>query len=117
MGRSTITNSKSISSSINSKNNSITAMEQKTAFHMKVENESESEMELCGRCHLPTHKTKACPEFGTLSCPRCLEWGHWEDACWTQDGEPHVCSRCNYEGHTEAVHDAEDFKQGSLEPS
>ena len=59
----------------------ITAMEQKTAFHMKVgtvilymkvenrigqwhalklflqvENESESEMELCGRCHLPTHK-------------------------------------------------------------
>merc|ERR1719350_1932913 len=89
----------------------ITAMEQKTAFHMKVENESESEMELCGRCHLPTHKTKACPEFGTLSCPRCLEWGHWEDACWTQDGEPHVCSKCDYEGHTEVVHDAEDFKQ------
>jgi len=89
----------------------ITQMEQKTAFHMKVENESESEMELCGRCHLPTHKTKACPEFGTLSCPRCLEWGHWEDACWTQDGEAHVCSRCDYEGHNEVVHDAEDFKQ------
>jgi len=89
----------------------VTAMEQKTAFHMKVENESESEMALCGRCHLPTHKTKVCPEFGTLSCPRCLEWGHWEDACWTQDGEPHVCSRCDYEGHNEAVHDAEDFKQ------
>jgi len=89
----------------------ITAMEQKTAFHMKVENESESDMALCGRCHLPTHKTKACPEFGTLSCPRCLEWGHWEDACWTQDAESHVCSRCDYEGHNEAVHDTEDFKQ------
>jgi len=86
----------------------ITAMEQKTAFHMKVENEAESEMELCGRCHLPTHKTKACPEFGTLSCPRCLEWGHWEDSCWAID---HVCERCGYVGHTEAVHDVKDFKQ------
>ena len=73
----------------------------------QVENEAESEMELCGRCHLPTHKylrfkkknvhshppvsrTKACPEFGTLSCPRCLEWGHWEDSCWAID---HVCER------------------------
>ena len=41
-------------------------------------------------CHLSVFRTKACPEFGTLSCPRCLEWGHWEDSCWAID---HVCER------------------------
>ena len=40
--------------------------------------------------HPPVFRTKACPEFGTLSCPRCLEWGHWEDSCWAID---HVCER------------------------
>lgn len=91
---------------------SITGMEQKTAFHMKVENEDDSDMVLCGRCHLPTHRTGACTEFGTVSCPRCLDWGHWEDSCHTLDGaNPTVCQRCSYTGHTEAVHDTEDFNQ------
>ena len=40
--------------------------------------------------HPSLSRTKACPEFGTLSCPRCLEWGHWEDSCWAID---HVCER------------------------
>ena len=40
--------------------------------------------------HWSLSRTKACPEFGTLSCPRCLEWGHWEDSCWAID---HVCER------------------------
>ena len=40
--------------------------------------------------HPSVSRTKACPEFGTLSCPRCLEWGHWEDSCWAID---HVCER------------------------
>jgi len=89
----------------------ITGMEQKTAFHMKVENEADSDLSLCGRCHLPTHKTKVCPEFGSLSCPRCLDWEHWEDSCWAGDTQPHVCNRCQYEGHSEIVHDAGDYKQ------
>ena len=111
----------------------ITAMEQKTAFHMKVSSESEGKSKKISsaKCkvvfvnpthrlkmrlnlrwsfaedatfqhtstldfspnfhsHPPVSRTKACPEFGTLSCPRCLEWGHWEDSCWAID---HVCER------------------------
>ena len=34
----------------------ITDMEQKTTFHMKVDNRADTDMNLCGRCHLPTHK-------------------------------------------------------------
>ena len=34
----------------------ITNMEQKTTFHMKVDNKEDTDMNLCGRCHLPTHK-------------------------------------------------------------
>merc|ERR1719357_1260648 len=38
----------------------ITNMEQKTTFHMKVDNKDETDLNLCGRCHLPTHKTAKC---------------------------------------------------------
>ena len=42
----------------------------------------------------PSSRTKACPEFGSLSCPRCLEWSHWEESCWTiEPGQTHVCTR------------------------
>ena len=34
----------------------ITNMKQKNSFHMKVDNKDESDMNLCGRCHLPSCK-------------------------------------------------------------
>ena len=34
----------------------ITNMQQKNSFHMKVDNKDESDMNLCGRCHLPSCK-------------------------------------------------------------
>ena len=34
----------------------ITKMQQKNSFHMKVDNKDESDMNLCGRCHLPSCK-------------------------------------------------------------
>ena len=61
---------------------------------MKVDNREECEVSLCGRCHLPTHKTVNCTEFGDNCCPRCLEWDHWEDSCWAADSiTAPVCSR------------------------
>jgi len=89
----------------------ITNMEQKTTFHMKVDNRAETDLNLCGRCHLPTHKTAKCTEFGDNSCPRCLSWDHWEDSCWAADSPIPVCERCNYEGHTEEVHETEKYNQ------
>ena len=34
----------------------ITNMQQRNSFHMKVDNKDESDMNLCGRCHLPSCK-------------------------------------------------------------
>jgi len=89
----------------------ITNMEQKNTFHMKVENRADVDMNLCGRCHLPSHKTATCTEFGDNSCPRCLSWEHWEESCWAADTPMPVCERCNYEGHTEDVHNTDKFAQ------
>jgi len=89
----------------------ITNMEQKTTFHMKVDNQNETDLNLCGRCHLPTHKTAKCTEFGDNNCPRCLAWEHWEDSCWAADTPMPVCERCNYEGHTQEIHDTDQYAQ------
>jgi len=85
-------------------------MQQKTAFHFKVENEAESDLDLCGRCHLPTHKTAACTEYNDSLCPRCLCWDHWEDSCPLYHNG-YVCSRCNEAGHVEEVHDVTSYTQ------
>ena len=53
-------------------------------------------------------RTMECQEYGDVSCPRCLTWDHWEDTCWAQD---HVCTTCNFKGHSEEVHSAEKFSQ------
>merc|ERR1719317_848508 len=89
----------------------ITNMEQKTTFHMKVDNKEETDMNLCGRCHLPTHKTAKCTDFGENSCPRCLSWDHWEESCWAADSPMPVCQRCNYEGHTPEVYNTDVHEQ------
>jgi len=90
----------------------ITNMEQKTTFHMKVDNKDETDLNLCGRCHLPTHKTAKCTDFGENSCPRCLSWNHWEESCWMhEDGQMPVCERCDYEGHTPEVHETDKYTQ------
>jgi len=90
----------------------ITNMEQKTTFHMKVDNKDETDLNLCGRCHLPTHKTAKCTDFGENSCPRCLSWDHWEESCWMhEDGQMPVCERCDYEGHTPEVHETDKYTQ------
>lgn len=89
----------------------IQKMEKKTDYHIKVDNEAESGLKLCGRCHLPTHKTEECTEFTDNCCPRCLSWEHWEDSCWTTDSPMEVCSVCNYEGHTDQVHETKKYTQ------
>ena len=53
-------------------------------------------------------RTSECREYGELYCPRCLSWDHWEDSCPYLD---YVCSICQYIGHTEKVHTAENFSQ------
>ena len=43
-----------------------------------------------------------------LSCPRCLEWSHWEDTCrWDSE----ICSNCGFPGHSPEVHSVSKFKQ------
>ena len=46
-------------------------------------------------------------------CPRCMEWDHWEDTCWTNlTSEDRLeCQICLQLGHSSAVHEATDFKQ------
>jgi len=88
----------------------IDSMEQKSAFHFKVDNEEESGLNLCGRCHLPTHRTDACTEYNDSLCPRCLSWDHWENSCPVLENQ-YVCTRCNYIGHLEEVHDVTKFTQ------
>ena len=40
---------------MNNKKN-ITTMQQRNSFHMKLDNKEDSNLNLCGRCHLPNHK-------------------------------------------------------------
>jgi len=94
----------------NNKNFKIDTMEQKSAFHFKVQNEADSGLDLCGRCHLPTHKTCECTEYCDSLCPACLSWDHWIDSCPVQENE-YVCSICNYIGHLEEVHEVTNYKQ------
>merc|ERR1712200_6307 len=47
---------------MNPKDKRVDSMEQKSTFHLKVDNKDESGLNLCGRCHLPTHGTKKCTE-------------------------------------------------------
>ena len=104
----------------------ITNMQQKNSFHMKVDDKDENNLNLCGRCHLPTCKyvnihhhwdpflvqhfrTATCTEYGDNCCPRCLAWDHWEDTC--PYAYTYTCSICGYVGHTEEVHNAKKFTQ------
>ena len=68
-----------------SRRGSPTRLQQKSACHIRVDGDSNaaSKMQLCARCHDPSHGVADCKEFGDLVCPRCLEWDHWEDTCWT----------------------------------
>jgi len=95
---------------MNNKKN-ITNMQQRNSFHMKLDNKEDSNLNLCGRCHLPNHKTSDCTEYGDNMCPRCLVWDHWEDSCWTLETPQHVCELCHQEGHTQEVHSAVKFSQ------
>ena len=65
------------------------------------------------RCHDPSHTAAECKDFGDLRCPRCLEWDHWEDTCWTNlsSEEKETCVTCKALGHAALVHDVKNFKQ------
>ena len=58
-------------------------MIQRSSSHIKIDDIANSKIKLCPRCHSPHHTVNECTEFGNLKCPRCLEWSHWEDSCWT----------------------------------
>ena len=58
-------------------------MMQRSSSHIKIDDIANSKIKLCPRCHSPHHTVNECTEFGNLKCPRCLEWSHWEDSCWT----------------------------------
>ena len=68
---------------------------------------------LIDRCHDPSHTAADCKDFGDLKCPRCLEWDHWEDTCWTNltSEDKETCETCNALGHAALVHDVKNFKQ------
>ena len=67
-------------------------MIQKSSSHIRVDDIANSKLKLCPRCHSPHHAVNECNEYGNLSCPRCLEWEHWEDSCWTSDDPDDVVS-------------------------
>ena len=54
-------------------------------FFPSTDDIAKSKIKLCPRCHSPHHNVNECTEFGDLKCPRCLEWDHWEDSCWTTE--------------------------------
>lgn len=87
--------------------------EAKNSCHIRVDDMEKSKLKLCQRCHSHMHKVNDCPEFGSLKCPRCMEWSHWEDTCWTNEATDQMitCDTCLAMGHTPAVHEAVDFKQ------
>jgi hypothetical protein len=84
------------------------SMEQKNVCHIRIEDLENSLLKLCPRCHGVGHSVKECSEFGDLSCPRCLDWNHWEDSCPNVDV---ICSSCNNVGHLPSLHDASNYKQ------
>jgi len=53
-------------------------------------------------------RVEDCTEFGNLTCPRCLDWNHWEDSCPETDN---FCTICSTMGHHPAVHEVTDYKQ------
>ena len=84
------------------------SMEQKNVCHIRIDDCQNSLIKLCPRCHGVGHLVSECSEFGNLSCPRCLQWDHWEDSCPSSDV---MCDTCNTVGHLAVVHSAEDYKQ------
>lgn len=84
------------------------SMEQKNVCHIRIEDLENSLLKLCPRCHGVGHSVKECSEFGDLSCPRCLDWNHWEDSCPNVDV---ICSSCNNVGHLPSLHEASNYKQ------
>ena len=73
------------SSNHNINNNNQMKMIQKSSSHIRVEDMANSKLKFCPRCHSPQCNVNICKEFGDLKCPRCMEWEHWEDSCWTND--------------------------------
>ena len=66
-------------------------MMQRSSSHIKIDDIANSKIKLCPRCHSPHCNLEICRVFGDLKCPRCLEWEHWEDSCWTvEDPNDHV---------------------------
>jgi len=88
-------------------------MIQRSSSHIRVEDMANSKLKFCPRCHSPHHGVNECKEFGDLMCPRCMEWEHWEDSCWTTDDPDDLaqCETCLEYGHVSSVHDVMDFKQ------
>ena len=89
------------------------ALQQKSACHIRVDDSNASKIKLCSRCHDPSHDAANCKDFGDLKCPRCMEWDHWEDTCWTNKSseDKKLCESCKVLGHSSPVHDAKDYKQ------
>ena len=85
----------------------------KSACHIRVDDKNSSKIKLCARCHAPDHDVQTCTDFGGLMCPRCMEFDHWEDTCWTNlsSDDRLECLNCSQLGHSSAVHDASDYKQ------
>lgn len=71
-------------------------MIQKSSSHIKVDDMANSKLRFCPRCHSPHHTVSECTEFGDLKCPRCLEWEHWEDSCWTNDDPDDLVSQRSF---------------------
>ncbi len=67
-------------------------MIQRSSSHIRIDDIANSKLKLCPRCHSPHHTVNECTEFADLKCPRCLEWNHWEDSCWTNE-EPESVSK------------------------
>ena len=71
-------------------------MMQRSSSHIKIDDIANSKIKLCPRCHSPHHTVNECTEFGNLKCPRCLEWSHWEDSCWTVEDPNNQVIRKKY---------------------
>ena len=75
------------------KENQSMKMMQRSSSHIKIDDIANSKIKLCPRCHSPHCSVDKCTEFGDLKCPRCLEWAHWEDSCWTVEDSNNPVSR------------------------
>ncbi len=84
------------------------SMEQKNVCHIRIDDRENTLLKLCPRCHGVGHGVSDCTEYGDMTCPRCLDWNHWEDSCPNSDV---ICSTCNTVGHLPVIHGATDWKQ------